>query len=70
MAITKKKSVGAVAILAVPLLLASLYLWGPSRTPSGQPPLLTLSRSNLDEFEAAFDANPDGPRLLLLLSPT
>ncbi len=67
---TTKKTLGAVAVLAVPLLLVSLYLWGPSRTPAAQPPLLTLSRSNLSEFEASFDAHTDAPRLLLLLSPT
>ena len=67
---TRKKTAGVVAVLAVPLLLAALYLWGPSRTPSVQPSLLTLSRANLNQFEAAFDATPDAPRLLLLLSPT
>lgn len=68
---TVKKTFGAVATLAVlVLLVAGWYFWGPSETPPGQPALLTLSRSNLNEFGAAFDAEPGGPRLLLLLSPT
>lgn len=65
-----KKTAGAVALLAVPLFLAGLYFWGPSRTPASQAPLQTLSRSNLSQFEASFDANSDAPRLLVLLSPT
>jgi hypothetical protein len=31
---------------------------------------VTLSPANISEFEAAFDANADLPRLFLLLSPT
>lgn len=70
MAMTMKKKAGAVGLLAVPLLLAAWYYGGPSRTPAGQQPLLTLSRSNFNEFETAFDAATDAPRLVVLLSPT
>lgn len=60
-----------VSTLAVVLgLLGGMYLWGPSRVPPGQEPLVTLSRANFSEFEKAFDAAGDAPRLLLLLSPT
>jgi hypothetical protein len=55
-------------MIAVLLLLAGVYLWGPSKTPAGQPPLLTLS--TFSEFQSAFDSAADQSRLILLLSPT
>ncbi|HEX8880266.1 MAG TPA: hypothetical protein VF749_09570 [Candidatus Acidoferrum sp.] len=58
------------AAAAVFLLLAIVYLWGPSKAPPGQQPLLTLSRANFSEFQNAFDARSDAVRLVLLLSPT
>jgi hypothetical protein len=57
-------------VVAALLLLAGVYLWGPTRTPAGQRPLSTLSSANFSEFEAEFDAAADSPRLVLLLSPT
>ena len=65
-----KKRALIVAVVAVALLLAGAYLWGPSSVPSGQEPLTVLSPENLREFTAAFDANSDVPRVVLLLSPT
>lgn len=47
-----------------------MYLWGPSTAPKGQDALVILSDANLDEFKAAFDADTNVPRLVLLLSPT
>ena len=66
---SKKRVVILVASAAL-LLFAGLYLWGPSKTPLSQNPLLTLSIDNFSEFEAAFDQGVDAPRLMLLLSPT
>jgi hypothetical protein len=57
-------------ILAALLLFAGVYLWGPSKTPAGQPPLSILSPSSFSEFQNAFDSAPDEPRIILLLSPT
>ena len=57
-------------ILAFLLVLASVYFWGPSKTPAGQPPLSTLSDSTFTRFQSAFDSAADEPRLVLLLSPT
>jgi hypothetical protein len=57
-------------VLAALLLLAGVYLWGPSKTPAGQPPLSVLSASNFSEFQSAFDSATDDPRIILLLSPT
>ena len=65
----KKKAVIATAI-AVVLLLAVVYLWGPSSVPPGQEPLTVLSNADLREFAAAFDGDADVPRMVLLLSPT
>jgi hypothetical protein len=65
----KRKAIG-VAVGAILLLLAGVYLWRPSAVPPGQEPLTVLSAENLGEFVAAFDADPDVPRIVLLLSPT
>ena len=65
----RKRLLIAVMIAAL-LLTAGVYLWGPSKTPQGQPPLLTLSASNFSEFQSAFDSAADEPRIILLLSPT
>ncbi len=64
-----KKRAAIVASIAVASLLA-VYLWGPSSVPSGQEPLTELSTANLSDFAAAFDADSDAPRMVLLLSPT
>jgi hypothetical protein len=63
----KRAIVWAAAVL---VLLAIFYIWGPSSVPPGQEPLLTLTSSNFSDFQKAFDADADTPRLVLLLSPT
>jgi len=65
----KRKAIIA-AVVAALLLGAVAYVWGPSSVPPGQPPLLTLTAANLSEFETAFDADTNVPRVVLLLSPT
>jgi hypothetical protein len=66
----KRKRLTGVGVPAVLVLLAAVYLWGPGSAPRGQDPVVTLSEGNLGEFEKAFDAETDVPRLVLLLSPT
>jgi hypothetical protein len=66
----KKKRVIGIGIAAVLVLLGVAYLWGPGSAPRGQEPIVTLSEGNVLEFEKAFDAAADAPRLVLLLSPT
>lgn len=65
-----KKRAIIVVVVAVIVLLAGAYFWGPSSVPSGQEPLTVLSRENVSEFTAAFDASAEVPRMVLLLSPT
>ena len=50
-----KKKVIVLALIAIVLLLAAIYLWGPSSVPRGQEPLVTLSNINFSDFENAFD---------------
>jgi hypothetical protein len=59
-----------VAVAAILVLLGVVYLWGPGSAPPGQEAVLALSGTNFSEFEKAFDAEADVPRLVLLLSPT
>jgi len=66
----KKKWLIAVAVAAVFVLLAAAYLWGPGSAPRGQEAVVTLAEGNFGEFEKAFDAEANIPRLVLLLSPT
>jgi hypothetical protein len=65
-----KRGAVVLAALAALLFSASWYLWGPSKTPPTQKPLLTLATANFSQFESAFDDASDSPRLVLLLSPT
>ncbi|PYU08835.1 MAG: hypothetical protein DMG34_00960 [Acidobacteria bacterium] len=65
-----KKRAIVVAVAAILVLLGLVYLWGLGSAPPGQEPVLTLSETNFSEFEKAFDAEADVPRLVLLLSPT
>jgi len=65
----KQRAITVVAAVAL-VMMAAVYLRRPSSAPPGQPPLVTLSSVNFSEFETAFDADADGARLLLLLSPT
>jgi hypothetical protein len=65
-----KKRALIFAVVAVSVLLVVAYLWSPGSAPRGQEPVLTLSDKNFGEFEKAFDAEADVPRLVLLLSPT
>ena len=58
------------AVLGAVLAYGSVYLWVPGHTAQGQQPLATLSEASFSEFEAAFDTASDGPRLVLLFSPT
>ena len=64
------KKIVILAAVASFLLFTGLYVWGPTKTPPTQKPLLTLSTANFSEFEAEFDEVTDAPRLVLLLSPT
>jgi hypothetical protein len=66
----KKKRFIGIGIAAVLALLGVAYLWGPGSAPRGQEPIGTLSEGNVLEFEKAFDAAGEAPRLVLLLSPT
>lgn len=65
----KGKSLAIIVLVAV-VLAGAAYLWVGSAVPPGQEPLATLSQSNFAEFENAFDKSVEGPRMVLLLSPT
>lgn len=65
-----KKKVTLIAVVALLVILAGVYMWRPSSAPPGQEPLTILSAANVSEFAAAFDADSDAPRMVLLLSPT
>ena len=66
----KRNRLIGVGVMAVLVLVAVAYLWGPGSAPRGQDPVVTLSKGNLGEFEKTFDIDTDVPRLVLLLSPT
>jgi len=65
-----KKGIWITTVVALVLVSFGLYLWGPSKTPPGQQPLMRISAANFTEFEAAFDAAAGGPRLVVQVSPT
>jgi hypothetical protein len=60
-------------LIAIVAVIAALAVWSarqPRRTPSGQPPLESLSLGNLSDFRKAFNDSPSSVRMVLLLSPT
>jgi hypothetical protein len=59
-----------IAALAIALAGAFFYFSGGHQTPSGQPPLQSLTTQNIAEVKNAFNAATDDIRVLLLLSPT
>jgi hypothetical protein len=65
-----KRRAVPIAVAAVVLLSMIAYVWRPSSVPAGQEHLVTLSNTTLSEFAAAFDADSNVARMLLLLSPT
>ena len=65
-----KKRAFAIGVAVVTLLIVAVYLRMDSSTPPGQEPLATLTSANFAAFEESFDKSTEGPRLVLLLSPT
>ena len=66
----KRRSFLLIAIALV--IVASFWvkrLQSP-RTPAGQPPLVELERSGIDELKQAFNAAAGQTRVLVMLSPT
>jgi hypothetical protein len=59
-----------IIFVAAAILLAAAYFLMGSSTPPGQDSLATLTSANFVDFESAFDKSVEGPRLVLLLSPT
>lgn len=58
------------ALVAVLLAGGLFYFYGARQTPSGQPPLDSLTAVNVVEVKNQFNAAKDSVRVLLLLSPT
>ena len=65
----KRKRVG-IAGIALPALVAAVYLYAGSQVPAGQPPLRRLAADSIGEFAHRFNAERDDVRVVLLLSPT
>jgi len=59
----------AAVLIGTSALFAS-YVARPGRTPTGQPPLVSLSLQNLASFKEAFNATGAQTRLIAFLSPT
>jgi hypothetical protein len=55
---------------AIAIVVVGFYLWGASSTPAGQPPLVSLSETNVAQFQQSFNAAVSDTRIVLLLSPT
>jgi hypothetical protein len=58
------------SMIAIVIVAAGFYLWGPSSTPPGQPPIVALNETNVAQFQQSFNAAISQTRVVLLLSPT
>jgi hypothetical protein len=65
-----KRKTLATGVTVLVVFLFAVYFSQNSSTPPGQEPLATLTAANFSAFETAFDNSTEGPRLVLLLSPT
>jgi hypothetical protein len=66
----KKALITLVPVITVAAGIAAWYSLQPRHTPSGQPPLDSLSPKNLSDFKKTFNDSSSSVRLVLLLSPT
>ncbi|HKV27931.1 MAG TPA: hypothetical protein VJN90_06630 [Candidatus Acidoferrales bacterium] len=58
-------------VIAALLVLGLFYAIQPSKTPSPQPPLVTLNATNFSaSFYGALNGDAKDARLVLLVSPT
>lgn len=58
-------TLGGLALIGV-----LVYVYGGHETPSGQPPLTSLTTETVPQFETAFNAAQTDVRMLVFLSPT
>ena len=65
----KRKYIVATVLVAV-LLAAVIYLYGGGQTPSGQPPLRSVTDQTVGDLKDEFNAAEGEVRVVLLLSPT
>jgi hypothetical protein len=65
-----RRSVWAIALLVPALAVSAWLIYGPRRTPVGQPPLVRLTAQSLGQLADRFNAHSDEARVLVMLSPT
>ena len=58
------------AILAAALIAGWAHFYAGSQVPPGQPPLQSLTTSNVAMIKEAFNADEGEVRMLVFLSPT
>jgi len=69
---TRKLAVTVSTVIASGILMIAFwrYSMGEGKTPTGQPPLVRVSESNLSSLKEAFNGSATSVRLLVMLSPT
>ena len=65
----RRKYISA-ALGGLVVVVALAYFYSGHETPSGQPPLASLTAETLPQFETAFNAAKTDVRVLVFLSPT
>jgi hypothetical protein len=66
----KKRLTIIAALVVVGLLALGYHFYGGEKVPAGQPPLVSLASSNVDQLRTAFNGASGDVRIVLLLSPT
>lgn len=66
----KKRLIIAGAVVFLLVAALGWLLWGPSRVPPGQPPLVTLDGTNVAMLQRTFNEASNQVRVIVLLSPT
>jgi hypothetical protein len=67
---SNRRTFGVLAVVVALVVGVAWFLLGPGEAPAGQPPLVTLDLSSLEEFRAEFNRDSKQARVIVLLAPT
>ena len=65
-----RRAFGVAALIVLIAAAVAWYRFAPGEVPVGQPPLVTIDVSALDDLRADFNRHSNETRIIVLLSPT
>ena len=65
-----RRTFGVAGLVVLIAAAVAWYRFAPGEAPPGQPPLVTIDATALEELRVEFNRNANETRLIVLLSPT